>query len=93
MLNDALAGSLLPLATMQCTGGTERCAAVGDLVLFMLLPTLGFAALGLACDAKIRSRWYRLGGLVLITLTWAFCLLFAFVHKVVLAGCSSACWY
>ena len=81
-------------AITACPNGSRPCASVAQVLLYVVLPTIGFFALGLICKVKIQNNLLRKGSLAFVGITWIiwlFVVLSAF--GAFLAPCSSACWY
>ena len=81
-------------AFQACPSGTRPCASVSQVLLYVVLPTLVFLAIGVFCKVKIQNDLLRKGSIVLVFMLWIIVVLVALgAFGGFLAPCSSTCWY
>ena len=81
-------------AFQACPSGTRPCASISQVLLYVVLPTLVFLAIGIICKVKIQNNLLRKGSLALVVCAWIIGVLVALAaFGGFLAPCSSVCWY
>ena len=78
----------------QCPIHTLPCVGFDQALLYVVVPSVGFALVAAACMRWLRRAIARRAAVALVLATWVMWLVFAWAaFNAFLAPCSSTCWY